>query len=170
MVDGSCRQLRRRRKLENKLPQGLWFEDYEPGLQVHTSGRTITEADVANFAGISGDFNPLHMDETFSKSRMYGARVAHGLLVLSAASGLLMQTGILGSTVGAFREINQWKFLKPVYFGDTITVLMEVLQTKAAPVLGGGLVKVSLAVHNQEDALLMKGVWTLFVLSKPSDK
>ena len=137
-------------------------------MQISTAGRTITEADVVNFAGVSGDYNPLHMDETFSRERMYGARVAHGLLVLSVASGLLMQTGILGSTVGAFREIDQWKFLKPVYFGDTVTVRMDVLQTKAARALGGGLVKVTISVHNQNQDVVMKGIWSMFVLSKPS--
>lgn len=108
------------------------------------------------------------MDEAFSRERMYGARVAQGLLVLSVASGLLMQTGILGSTVGAFREIDQWKFLKPVYFGDTVTVRMDVLQTKAAAALGGGLVKVAIMVQNQNQTLVMKGIWSMFVLSKPS--
>lgn len=101
---------------------------------------------------------------------MYGARVAHGLLILSVAVGLLMQTGILGSTVGAFREINHWKFLKPVYFGDTVTAHVHVLQTKAARALGGGLVKVNIAVHNQEDTVVMQGVWTLFVLSETSEE
>lgn len=108
------------------------------------------------------------MDDVFARGRMYGARVAHGLLVLSVASGLLMQTGILGGTVGAFREINQWKFLKPVYFGDTVTVRMDVMQTKAAPALGGGLVKVTIRVLNQDQTPVMKGVWSMFVLSKPT--
>ena len=109
------------------------------------------------------------MDEAFSRERMYGGRVAHGLLVLSVASGLLMQTGILGSTVGAFREIEQWKFVKPVYFGDTVTVCMDVLKTKAAPALGGGLVKVMITVENQDQVLVMKGIWSMFVLSRSNN-
>jgi acyl dehydratase len=139
-------------------------------MQIHTSGRTITEADVVNFAGVSGDFDPIHMDEESSSQRLYGRRIAHGLLVLSIASGLLMQTGILDGTVGLFREINQWKFIKPVFLGDTIRVRIDVLTTKAAPALGGGLVKVALFIHNQEEKIVMKGNWTIFVLSRPNER
>lgn len=149
---------------------GKWFEEYYPGLLLETAGRTIAEADVVNFAGVSGDFNPLHTDDVFSRGGIYQQRVAHGLLVVSVASGLLMQTGILGGTVGAFREINQWKFILPVYIGDTIRVILEVTQIKAAPALGGGLVKVGLSVQNQENQVVMKGFWSIFVLSKPSQE
>lgn len=156
----------RRRILNPTQTQGKWFEEYFPGLKLETTGRTITEADVVNFAGVSGDFNPLHLDDVFSRAGIYKQRVAHGLLVVSVASGLLMQTGILGGTVGAFREINQWKFILPVYIGDTIRVILDVQQTKAAPALGGGLVKVALSVQNQENQTVMKGIWSIFVLSK----
>lgn len=125
---------------------------------------------MVSFAGISGDFNPLHTDAVFASKHIYGKRVAHGLLVLSAAVGLLLQTGILDGTVGAFREIDHWKFVKPVYFGDTISVTMTVIQTKAAPALGGGLANISLFVNNQEAVTVMKGNWKIFVLSKPSDE
>jgi len=150
--------------------QGKWFEEYFPGYRIETAGRTITEADVVNFAGVSGDFNPLHVDDVFSRAGIYQQRVVHGLLVVSVVSGLLMQTGILGGTVGAFREINQWKFLQPVYIGDTIRVSLDVTQTKAAPALGGGLVKVALSVQNQEHKAVMKGFWSIFVLSKPTQE
>ena len=68
--------------------QGMWFEDFTEGLTVTTKGRTITEADIINFAGVSGDFNPMHTDAEYVKGTHFGARVAHGALVFSIATGL----------------------------------------------------------------------------------
>ena len=68
-------------------------------------GRTITEADVVNFAGISGDFNPLHMDDEFAKNNMFGKRVAHGALGLIVSTGLSNQMGIFEGTTIAFLEL-----------------------------------------------------------------
>ena len=83
---------------------GLYFEEFSVGQKIVTVGRTMTESDIVNFAGMSGDYNQIHTDEHFSKSTPFGKRVAHGLLALSIASGLAMRTGVLEGTVMAFRE------------------------------------------------------------------
>ncbi len=132
-----------------------------------SAGRTITESDIVTFAGLSGDYNQIHTDAEFSKATPFGRRVAHGLLGLSIASGLAMRTGVLEGTVMAFREINAWKFVKPVFIGDTLHVEMEVAETKALPRLGGGAIVISLEVKNQNGETVMKGTWTALVRSTP---
>ena len=147
---------------------GLYFEEFSVGQRITTLARTVTEHDIVTFAGMSGDFNQIHTDAEFSKSTPFGQRVAHGLLGLSIASGLAMRTGVLEGTVLAFREINEWKFSKPVFIGDTIHVELNVIETKALPRLGGGSVVIQLNVVNQHVETVMKGTWTVLVASKPS--
>lgn len=148
--------------------RGLWFEEFEIGLQVISAGRTITETDVVSFAGLSGDYNQIHTDAEFTKTTNFGQRVAHGLLGLSIASGLVAQTGALEGTVIAFRQIDEWKFSKAVFIGDTIHVALTVVERKALPRLGGGSVKIQLDVINQHDEVVMKGYWTALILSNPN--
>ena len=147
----------------------LWFEDFEVGESQTTPGRTITETDLVNFAGISGDFNPLHMDAEFAKTGPFGKRVVFGLLVMSIASGLVVQTGIVSGLQGGFREINQWKFMKPVFIGDTIHVEYEISEARHMPRAGGGVIVLEQRIKNQHQETVMKGSWTAFVLSRPTN-
>jgi len=147
--------------------RGLYFEEFEVGQKVTTVGRTVAESDIFTFAGLSGDYNQIHTDADFSKDAPFGQRVAHGLLGLSIASGLIMRTGILEGTVIAFREINNWKFINPIFIGDTIHVETEVTETKALPRIGGGAVVIKLDVKKQSGETVMKGTWTALVMSKP---
>jgi acyl dehydratase len=148
---------------------GLYFEDFSVGQKVVTEKRTITEDDIMNFAALSGDDNRIHTDPEFSKTTVFGRQVAHGLLGLSIASGLAWQTGILDGTVIAFREINEWKFIKPVFIGDTIYVDLEVRETKALPRIGGGSVTIVLEVKNQNEEVTHRGSWTVLMMSKPKN-
>jgi acyl dehydratase len=146
---------------------GLYFEDFSVGQKVVTEKRTITENDIMAFAALSGDNNRIHTDPEFSKTTVFGRQVAHGLLGLSIASGLAWQTGILDGTVIAFREINEWKFIKPVFIGDTIYVDLLVKETKALPRIGGGSVTIVLEVKNQNEEVSHRGSWTVLMMSKP---
>jgi acyl dehydratase len=148
-------------------PRGLYFEEFEVGRIFISSSRTITESDIVIFAGLSGDYNQIHTDAEFSKTTPFGQRVAHGLLVTSIASGLIAQSGLLEGTVIAFREINNWKFTKPTFIGDTIQVITEVVETKPLPRLNGGAVVIDLDVKNQNDETVMKGKWTALMVSRP---
>ena len=147
--------------------RGMYFEEFEVGQIMISPGRTITESDVVGFAGLSGDYNQIHTDAQYAETSPFGARVAHGLLGLSIASGLALRTGVLEGTIMAFREINNWKFVKPVYFGDTIHVEMNISATKALRRVGGGSVVIEMNVLNQDDVTVMKGSWTTLVISKP---
>ncbi len=150
------------------MMHGLYFEEFEVGQKVITPGRTMTEADIVGFAGISGDFNSIHTDAVFSGGTGFGQRVAHGLLGLSIASGLLVRSGVMEGTVMAFREILNWKFSQPIYIGDTIHVVLEVSEMKALPRLGGGSLLLDLHVQNQDEVTVMKGQWSVLVQSKPA--
>lgn len=147
--------------------RGLYFEEFEPGQRITSPGRTVTESDIVSFAGLSGDYTQIHTDAEYSAKAGFGQRVAHGLLVLSIASGLSVRTGVLEGTVMAFREISEWKFVKPVFIGDTVHVEMEVIETKAMPRISGGSVVIKLEVKNQKDEPVMRGQWTVLVMSKP---
>jgi acyl dehydratase len=145
----------------------LYFQEFEIGQHIVTQARTLTETDIVNFAGVSGDFTTIHTDAVYSSQTPFEQRVAHGLLVLSMASGLVIRTGALEGTVLAFREINTWKFSKPAFIGDTLHVDAEVVEKKDMPRLGGGAVTVEVKVLNQNDEIIMRGTWIVLVQNKP---
>ncbi len=149
-------------------PRGMYFDEFQVGQRILTAGRTITEADIVSFAGLSGDYNQIHVDADYSAKAPFGQRVAHGLLVTSIASGLAMQTGVMEGTVLAFREINEWKFIKPVFIGDTVRTQLEVKETKDLRRIGGGSVTIEVSVINQREEIVMKGVWTVLIASRPA--
>ena len=148
-------------------PRGMYFEEFQIDQRIITAGRTVTESDVVAFAGLSGDFNQIHTDAQFSNNSPFGRRVAHGLLGLSISSGLIAQTGVLEGTVLAFREIENWKFVKPVFIGDTIHVELEIVKTKTIRRIGGGAVVINLKVVNDQEDTVMKGNWVVLIANRP---
>jgi acyl dehydratase len=139
-----------------------YFEDFEPGQEFVTRSRTITEADVVAFAGLSGDFNPLHMDEEFAKQTVFGARIAHGLLGLSIASGLINQLGIGEGTVMAFLGLT-WNFKGAIKFGDTITVRERVAEKRETSKKDRGILRMGISVVNQRGEVVQEGEHTLLI-------
>ena len=144
--------------------QGLTFEQFQVGDSIESAGRTITEADIVQFAGLSGDWNQMHTDAEYCKGTVYGQRVAHGLLVLSVASGLAMRLGFLETTVKAFMGL-EWKFRAPVMIGDTIRMRATVTKKYEMARLGGGVVIFHVDVLNQADRVVQKGEWEVLVAS-----
>ena len=147
-------------------PQGLYFEEFEIGDQVESLGRTITETDVVSFASLSGDWNLIHTDAEYCKGEMFGQRVAHGLLILSVASGQAVRLGFMEDTVMAFRGL-EWKFSKPVFINDTVRLRVTVEETKPMRRLGGGLVNFKMEVINQNDEACQRGTWEILCKAKP---
>jgi 3-hydroxybutyryl-CoA dehydratase len=141
---------------------GLYFEEFIAGASVTSVGRTITEADVVNFAALSGDWNLIHTDAEYSKDHMFGQRVAHGLLILSIASGLAVRLGFMEDTILAFRSL-EWKMQRPLFIGDTMRVRLTVEDTKPMARLGGGLVNFKVEVLNQSDEICQRGNWEMLV-------
>ena len=129
---------------------GLYFEDFSVGHKTVTRSRTVTEADIVGFAGLSGDFVELHVSEEFAKNGPFGRRIAHGLLVLSMSSGLTVQLGNTTDTVIAFYGIDKLRFTKPTFIGDTIHVEKEVIAAeKKGP--GRGVITFQTSVLNQNN-------------------
>jgi acyl dehydratase len=135
---------------------GRYFDEFRLGETISTQARTVTEGDIMSFAALTGDDNRIHTNAEFSRNGPFGKRIAHGLLGLSLASGLLWQTGILDGTVIAFREINEWKFVKPVFIDDVVHADLETLETKALPRIGGGSVIVAVELKNQANEVCMR--------------
>jgi acyl dehydratase len=138
--------------------QDVYFEDLETGQEIGTARRTITEADIVAFAGLSGDYHALHTDAITASEGPYGRRIAHGLLGLSVASGLVARLGLFERSVVAFRELT-CKFRKPVYAGDTVHTIVRVHSTKVLRGTGGGLAELEIRVYNQDDDLVQNGRW-----------
>jgi len=146
------------------LARGLYFEEFEVGAAYTSPGRTVTETDVVAFAALSGDYNQLHTDAEFAKSTFFGARIAHGLLGLSIASGLGSRMGFLEGTALAFLSLT-WKFSKPIFIGDTIALQAKVAKKRA--VSGeAGIVVFDCALLNQRDEVTQQGEWTVMVKRK----
>ena len=148
------------------MQQGLYFEQFTDGLSMESRGRTITESDIISFAGLSGDFNPMHTDAEYAKGTQFGMRVAHGALIFSIATGLAYQLGFLEGTVIAFTSF-EMKLRAPVYIGDTIKVVTTVSKSRAMPAAGGGLVTFDVKVTNQKGEVVEKGEWSVLIKSQP---
>jgi 3-hydroxybutyryl-CoA dehydratase len=155
-------------EVTQRYGQGLWFEEFIEGLPIRTRGRTITEADLVAFAGLSGDFNPMHTDARYAETTQFGARIAHGALIFSVATGLAYQLGVLEGTVIAFLGF-EMKLRAPVYIGDTIRVEASVSKRRPMPAAGGGIVTLDVKVLNQRDEAVQKGEWTIMVRSRPDE-
>jgi acyl dehydratase len=145
--------------------RGRYFEEFVVGDLVVSAGRTVTETDIVNFAGLAGDYTQIHTNAEFAQQSFFGKRIAHGLLLMSMASGLLAQLGFIEGTVLAFRELT-WKFGLPVFIGDTIHVEAAVTDLKPLKRLGGGAITFDIQVINQDAKCVQGGQWILLVASK----
>ena len=148
---------------------GYRYEDLYVGLAFRSPGRTITEADLMAFAGLTGDFSELHTSDVYAKNSQFGRKVAHGLLGLSYAHGLMWpRTGELRETAIAFLGIQDWKFVGPIFVGDTIFVhyvLAELRDSKSRPTQAVASFVVELL--NQDGMVLQKGTKILLVSKVP---
>jgi 3-hydroxybutyryl-CoA dehydratase len=141
------------------------LEDIEVGASFETSRRTVTEADIVAFAGVSGDFNPLHVDEIFAREQTpFGGRIAHGPLVLSMSYGLRSvrddwQILALASCDRRFRA--------PVFPGDTVWGVYEVLERRASRSRPGtGFVTLGVSIHSDRGEVVQEGQDVLMVAAR----
>jgi acyl dehydratase len=135
----------------------LYFDDVEVGMRFESPARTITEADIVNFAGVSGDFNPLHTDEVFAKDTIYGRRIAHGVLALSVVTGLRQRMGTFDGTLMGFLEIRSWRFRAPVFPGDTIRAITSVAELRETSKPDRGVMVQGIEVLNQDGDIVQDG-------------
>jgi 3-hydroxybutyryl-CoA dehydratase len=127
----------------------MYFEDYLIDQVRISRGRTVTEADIVNFAGLSGDFVELHMNEEYAKQGPFGRRIAHGALIFSISTGLMVQMTSDLEAIVAFRGVDQLRFVAPVFIGDTIHVTKKTIDKQSKDGIRG-LVTFETTVLNQD--------------------
>jgi acyl dehydratase len=141
----------------------LRFEDVEVGFRFETPSRTVTEADLVAFAGVSGDFNPLHTDRVFAAESIYGERIAHGALILSLTTGLRQRVGLFDGTLMGLLEIRSWRFSAPVRIGDTIRVVCEVTELRETSKPDRGIMVQRIGVLNQDETVVAGGEFVMML-------
>jgi acyl dehydratase len=144
----------------------VYFEDIQLGDEYTSPGRTVTEADIVIFAGLSGDYNVLHTDAEHMKSSLFGERIAHGLLGLSIQQGLLDRV-VPGQAVGPLASV-KWKFKGPIRIGDTIHVEARVSAKKDGDAPASGLVTVERRVLNHRGEIVQEGETEHVIARRPA--
>lgn len=143
-------------------PRGLTFDQFNVGDVFVCQSRTVTEADTVNFAGVSGDFNPLHTDQEFGKTTAFEGRIAHGVLGLAIATGQANQLGLFeGTTIALMMQTA--KYTGAVKFGDTIHLELKVAEKKETSKPDRGIIIFDTFVLNQHDRSVIEGQWTLMM-------
>ena len=135
---------------------GRVFDEFEIGQRFVTPGRTITEADIGAFAGLTGDYNPVHTDETFAAASDFGSRIAHGPMGIGIAFGLASRLDLIDGTVVALLGLN-WDFKAPMRPGDTIRALIGVAGKRPVTNPSLGLVELAIELVSQRDEILQSG-------------
>ncbi|MFB9858740.1 MaoC/PaaZ C-terminal domain-containing protein [Paenarthrobacter aurescens] len=148
---------------------GKYFEDFTVGDTFITPARTITETDVVNFTGLSGDSNPVHTDHEFVKGTNFGKVIAHGALGFSVATGLIARTGLFDGTAIAFLEVTDWKFKQPIFVNDTVHVAFEVVQLKETKNPERGVIVRNVEIVNQNAQVVQSGKMTLMLRRRAVD-
>ena len=147
--------------------KGLYYEDFEEGMEFTTPARTITEADLVNFACFSGDFHPLHTDAVYASKGPFGERIVHGMCGFSIAMGLLIRLNIFHHTIVAFYGIDRWRFTHPIKLETTIHVVAKVIK-KEEKRPEHGLVVFNLDVIDQNGTLIMTGIIRTLMMKRDS--
>jgi acyl dehydratase len=146
----------------------LYFDDVEIGQEWESPARTITQTDIVNFAGLSGDFNPIHMDHEFAKSTPFRQPIAHGLLVMAIGSGLGLSAPPMRTL--AFLALREWHFKGPVFIGDTIRLRTRVLEKEVRGRGRRGVITWQRQIINQESKLVQEGIGMTIVEGSASIK
>jgi len=148
--------------------RGLWFEDFEPGQAYRSAERLCTQADVEACAALTGDHNPVHVDEAFAARTPFRGRIAHGLLVESLASGLAWELGIFRDTIVALARI-EIEFAAPVKPPQALRLVLRVLEREVEPGRKRGWVAFSTEVEDATGQIVLRGEWHVVVLRRRMD-
>ena len=155
--------------MDRKRWNGYLYEDLYIGMTFLSPGRTITDADLVGFAGLTGDFSELHTSDVYARSSQFGRRVAHGMLGLAYAHGLMWaRTGEFRPSAIAFLGISEWKFVAPLFVGDTLFVryvIRELRDSKSRPTQA--IASFDVQLLNQDGAVVQSGVKALLMSKVP---
>jgi acyl dehydratase len=146
----------------NQGLRGRYWDELEVGQEFWSSGRTVTDHDIAGFAGLSGDFNPLHMDDELGASSEFGERIPHGPLGILFALGGCDRIGLVEGVALAFLTL-EWRFIAPMRVGDTIRIKVTVQQLKEVAARDRGILTLLMQLHNQRDEVVQEGEHTFMI-------
>jgi acyl dehydratase len=144
---------------------GNYYEELDIGRRFETPRRTVIDADIGTFAGLTADFNPLHMDELFAAESDFKGRITHGPMIVGMAFGLASRAGLMDGTVLGLLDI-AWKFMQPVRPGDTISAVVTVLDKRLTKKPDRGVVTLQLDVLNQRGEIVQVGTAKVLVRRK----
>ena len=148
------------------MEDAIYFDDIEEGAVFYSRGRTITEADNVIFTGLSGNYHSIHTDEEFAKKTQFGQRVVHGVLGLSVATGMQNQTAQGTWKNAIFLEMESWKFLKPIFIGDTLKLEVRIVSKRQTSKPQWGIVKTDRALINQRGEKVQGGLSSVMVWTR----
>jgi acyl dehydratase len=143
-------------------PNARYFDDFQKGETFHTGGVTIDQGDITQFAGFSGDFNPLHTDEEYARETPFRGRIAHGMLAVSKMTGKFNQLGCWDGAVMAMLETG-WSFHRPVRPGDTISSRLTVADLQESSKGDKGVITIKFEVINQRGEMTTEGFLKLLL-------
>jgi 3-hydroxybutyryl-CoA dehydratase len=132
-----------------------YYEDFAAGNTFESRGRTVTEADIVNFAGLSGDFVELHTNQEYARQSPFGQRIAHGALVFSISTGLMTQMNLINDTVLAFYGMDKLRFTGPVFIGDTVRVVKRVVELKEKDAERGVVTFETTVLNQKNEAVIV---------------
>ncbi|MDP9823668.1 acyl dehydratase [Nocardioides massiliensis] len=145
----------------------LYYDDLEPGQVFTLPARTVTETDLVNFAMLSGDWNPIHTDQEFTKGTIYGRPVVYGLFSVVMMTGLLDRSGLFSGSAMAMLDITDWRFEKPVFVGDTLHATVEIAGKRLTSGGDRGIVDRLFRIINQRGEVVQSGHIGLMIRCGP---
>lgn len=144
----------------------LGWEDFPVGRAVKTPALTVTESHLVQFAGLTGDYYPVHTDAEWAAKSPFGQRIAHGPLTFAFAVGLMYQSQAYGDAIICFLGADNLRATAPVFIGDTVHVVATVTASRASKDPSRGIVSLRYVVHNQRGEDVMSFDFTLMLRSR----
>lgn len=146
--------------------RSMFFDDFEVGQTFDSPGRTVTETDLSLFCMMSGDWHPIHSDEEFARTTPFGRRIVGGVFGIAVVTGMMGRWGIFEDSVVAMTGLDEWRFRRPIYVGDTLRVRMTIIDKQLSRSGTRGLVDRGFVMRNQTDEVLQEGRSAALVLRR----
>ena len=150
--------------------KSLYYEDFDDGQIFDSPGRTVTEADLSLFCILSGDWHPLHSDEEYAKNTQFGRRVVGGVFGVALVTGAMSRWGIFEESVVAMLSIGEWRFLEPIFVGDTLSVRMTISGKRLTKSGTSGIIDREFEIRNQRSEVVQQGRSDALIKLRPPDR
>lgn len=141
----------------------LYYEDLEVGMVLTSPARTVTETDLVTFCMLSGDWNPIHSDEEFSRASHFGRRVVHGVFGIALLTGLMDRAGWFATSAIAMLGLQEWQFPRPMFVGDTLHCRLEITELRLTSTGDRAVVGRRFVLVNQDDETVQDGRMPMLV-------